>query len=69
MKEIIIQGMSVYVETDKDGYVSFSTDGFHPVHHKATIDTIIGALRSVQTEEDRESEEIFRQHNLRQRIR
>lgn len=48
MKEIIIQGMSVYVETDKDGYVSFSTKGstilpesfvirFKPLFHCAIV--------------------------------
>lgn len=56
MKEIIVRGVSVYIETDKEGYVSILTDGIHPTIGKEAIDAIVAALRSAQTDDDREHE-------------
>ena len=47
-----IGSVAVYIERDKDGYVSLSTDGI--LDGNASMASIIAALKTLQTPEDRE---------------
>jgi hypothetical protein len=51
MNDIYIGGVVVYVERDKEGYVSLSTDGYPGGEG---LEHIIAALRALQTDDDRE---------------
>ena len=53
MDDIYIGGVVVYVERDKEGYVSLSTNGY-PAGEG--LEPIIAALRALQTDDDREYE-------------
>ena len=53
MYDIYIGPVCVYVERDKEGYISLSTDGFPDIEQ---LKPIIAALRALQTDEDREYE-------------
>ena len=56
-REIVVGHVIIYLDKSKeDGYVSLSTDSFHPQHHKDDLGRIIRALRACQTDEDREAE-------------
>ena len=46
--------VNVYVERDKDGYISLSTDGYTG----DILNDVIAALRGLQTDDDREMDEI-----------
>ena len=59
MDEINIGPVRVYVERDKEGYISLSTDGFL----NGQLNPIIAALRVLQTDEDREYESEMNAHN------
>lgn len=63
MDDIYIGPVRVYVERDKEGYISLSTDGFH----NGELNPIIEALRSLQTDDDRECEAVMNASN-RKRI-
>lgn len=63
--EMVVRGIIVYIDTDKDGYVSVLTDGIHPTTGKEAIEAIISGLRSVQTCEDLEHEQAL--HSSRRR--
>ena len=60
MDEINIGPVRVYVERDKEGYISLSTDGFPDIEQ---LKPIIGALRALQTDDDREYEAAMNAHN------
>lgn len=51
MDDIYIGSVVVYVERDKEGYVSLSTDGYPGGEG---LEPIITALRALQTDDDRE---------------
>ena len=50
--------VNVYVERDKEGYISLSTDGYT---HEA-IGPLLADLRALQTDDDREHDEISAEH-------
>jgi hypothetical protein len=50
IKTIHIGNMQVYVERDKEGYISLSTDGYT----RERIQPLLDAIRSLQTDDDRE---------------
>lgn len=60
MDEINIGPVRVYVERDKEGYISLSTDGFPDIEQ---LKPIIAALRALQTDEDREYESVMNARN------
>ena len=51
--------VNVYVERDKEGYISLSTDGYTG----DVLNDVIAALRGLQTDDDREMDEL--QHSAR----
>ena len=53
MDEINIGPVRVYVDRDREGYVSLNTDGYPDIEQ---LKPIIAALRALQTDEDREYE-------------
>ena len=59
IKTIHVGSMQVYVEKDKEGYISLSTDGYT----REAIQPFLDALRSLQTDDDREADEITAQHD------
>ena len=63
MDDIYIGPVRVYVERDKEGYISLSTDGFL----NGELNPIIEALRALQTDDDRECEAVMNASN-RKRI-
>ena len=60
MADIRIGPVTVYVERDKEGYVSLSTDGYPDIEQ---LKPIIAALRALQTDEDREYEAMMNARN------
>ena len=54
MTTIHIGIVNVYVERDKEGYISLSTDG----SNGDVLNDVIAALRGLQTDDDREMDEI-----------
>lgn len=54
MTTIHIGIVNVYVERDKEGYISLSTDGYTG----DILNDVIAALRGLQTDDDREMDEI-----------
>lgn len=54
MTTIHIGIVNVYVEQDKEGYISLSTDGYTG----DILNDVIAALRGLQTDDDREMDEI-----------
>ena len=64
MADIHIGPVTVYVERDKEGYISLSTDGYPDIEQ---LEPIIAALRALQTDEDREYESYMNARN-RKRI-
>lgn len=57
----VVQGIDLEVEIEKDGdteYYSIQTDGFIKERFKPLLD----ALLSLQTEDDKEHQEIIRSH-------
>ena len=60
MDEINIGPVRVYVERDKEGYISLSTDGYPDIEQ---LKPIIAALRALQTDEDREYEAMMNARN------
>lgn len=63
MNDIYIGPVCVYVERDKEGYISLSTDGYT----REAIQPLLDALRSLQTDDDRECEAVMNASN-RKRI-
>ena len=59
IKTINIGNIQIYVERDKEGFISLSTDGYRP----GGLDPIIAALRALQTEDDQEHDEIRAEHD------
>ena len=55
MNDIYIGPVRVYVERDKEGYISLSTDGWLGDE----LAPIIAALRALQTDDDRECEAVM----------
>jgi hypothetical protein len=54
MTTIHIGIVNVYVERDKEGYINLSTDGYTG----DILNDVIAALRGLQTDDDREMDEI-----------
>ena len=59
MKSIHIGNIELYIERDKESYVSIHTDGYT---HEA-IAPLLAALRSLQTDDDREADDLCAQHD------
>jgi len=67
---IVIGPVTIYIETDKDGYKGITTDAMYPISNPAyeeAFERIITSLRSVQTDDDRESEAVMREWLSRRR--
>ena len=56
MKNIPIGSVIVYIDRDKEGYVSLSTDGLLDT---GDLERIVSALRTLQDDDDREYESIL----------
>ncbi len=56
MKNMPIGSVIVYIDRDKEGYVSLSTDGHL---ESGDLDRIISALQALQDDDDREYESIL----------
>ena len=56
MKNMPIGSVIVYIDRDKEGYVSLSTDGHL---NSGDLNRIISALRKLQDDDDREYESIL----------
>ena len=54
IKTINIGNIRIYIDRDPEGYISLSTDGYRP----GGLDPIIAALRALQTDDDREHDEV-----------
>ncbi len=54
MTTIHIGMVSIYVKRDKEGYISLSTDAYTG----DILNDVIAALRGLQTDDDREMDEI-----------
>ena len=65
IKTINVRAVQIYVEKDKDGYLSLSTDGYLP---GGELDKIIKILRDAQDEDDREADEYTAQRDLEMRM-
>ena len=65
IKTINVKAVQIYVEKDKDGYLSLSTDGYLP---GGELDKIIKILRDAQDEDDREADEYSAQRDLEMRM-
>jgi hypothetical protein len=65
IKTINVRAVQIYVEKDKDGYLSLSTDGYLP---GGALDAIIKVLREAQDEDDREADEYTAQRDLERRM-
>ena len=59
IKTINIGNIRIYIDRDPEGYISLSTDGYRP----GGLDPIIAALRALQTDDDREHDEIRAEHD------
>ena len=59
MKSIHIGNIELYIERDKEGYVSICTDGYP---HEAMA-PVLAALRSLQTDDDREADDLSAEHD------
>lgn len=58
IKTINIGNIRIYIERDPEGFVSLSTDGYT---HEA-IGPLLANLRALQTDDDREHDEISAEH-------
>jgi len=65
IKTINVKTVQIYVERDKEGYLSLSTDGYLP---GGDLDKIIKILRDAQDEDDREADEYSAQRDLERRM-
>ena len=65
IKTINVRTVQIYIEKDKDGYISLSTDGYLPGDR---LDEIIEILRAAQDEDDREMDAEYAQHDLEMRM-
>jgi len=65
IKTINVKAVQIYVEKDKEGFISLSTDGFLP---GGALDEIIKILRDAQDEDDREADEYTAQLDLERRM-
>jgi hypothetical protein len=65
IKTINVRAVQIYIEKDKDGYLSLSTDGYLP---GGKLDEIIKILREAQDEDDRAADEYTAQHDLEMRM-
>lgn len=65
IKTINVRAVQIYIEKDKDGYLSLSTDGYLP---GGKLDEIIKILREAQDEDDRAADEYAAQHDLEMRM-
>ena len=59
MTTIHVKGIQIFIDRDKEGFVSLSTDG----HLGSRMDPIIAAIRSLQDDDDREMDEMKAQHD------
>ena len=58
IKTINIGNIRIYIDRDPEGFISLSTDGYRP----GGLDPIIAALRVLQTDDDREHDEVTTEH-------
>lgn len=54
IRTIHAKGIQIYVERDKEGYISLSTDGWQ----RSSIAPIIKAIEALQTDDDREMDDL-----------
>ncbi len=66
MNTMHIGSVAVYIERDMDGYVSLSTDAIDAAH--PALASIIAALKTLQTPEDREMDAFAAAHDRDIRI-
>ena len=65
IKTINVKAVQIYIEKDKEGFSSLSTDGFRP---GGALDEIIKILREAQDEDDLAADEYSAQHDLEMRM-
>ena len=65
IETINVRAVQIYIEKDKEGYISLSTDGYLP---GCRLDEIIHILRSAQDEDDRAADEYAAQRDLEMRM-
>jgi len=65
IKTINVRTVQIYIEKDKDGYISLSTDGYLPGDR---LDEIIEILRAAQDDDDRAMDADSAQHDLEMRM-
>ena len=65
IKTINVKTVQIYVEKDKEGYLSLATDGYLP---GGDLDKIIKILRDAQDDDDREADEYSAQRDLEMRM-
>ena len=65
IKTINVKAVQIYIEKDKDGYLSLSTDGYLP---GGELDKIIKILRDAQDEDDLAADEYSAQRDLEMRM-
>ena len=65
IETINIRNVQIYIEKDKEGYISLSTDGYLP---GTGLDEIIKHLRDAQDEDDRAMDADYAQRDLEMRM-
>ena len=65
IKTFNVRTVQIYIEKDKEGFISLSTDGFLP---GGALDEIIKILRDAQDDDDREADEYTAQRDLEMRM-
>jgi hypothetical protein len=65
IETINIRNVQIYIEKDKEGYISLSTDGYLP---GTGLDLIIKHLRDAQDEDDRAMDADYAQRDLEMRL-
>jgi hypothetical protein len=65
IKTFNVRTVEIYIEKDKDGYISLSTDGYLPGDR---LDEVIKILRAAQDDDDREWDAHHAQHDLEMRM-
>ena len=65
IETINVRAVQIYIEKDKEGYISLSTDGYLP---GTGLDLIIKHHRDAQDEDDRAMDADYAQRDLEMRL-
>ena len=65
IETINVRTVQIYIEKDKEGYISLSTDGYLP---GTGLDWIIKHLRDAQDDDDRAMDADYAQRDLEMRM-